>query len=88
MLDEFRSWDGSPPDEAYVQSQIAEVQNRVAYSAMILDHDYYRVALNGPPREEGSCSVPIGSPSRTPAGWTESKNARPTQCVERAGHFV
>ena len=51
VLDEFRSWDGSPPDEAYVQSQIAEVQNRVAYSAMILDHDYYRVALNGPPRE-------------------------------------
>ena len=29
VLDEFRSWDGSPPDEAYVQSQIAEVQNRV-----------------------------------------------------------
>ena len=86
VLDEFRSWDGSPPDEAYVQSQIAEVQNRVAYSAMILDHDYYRVALNGPPREEGSLF--IGSPSRTPAGWTESKNARPTQCVERAGHFV
>ena len=27
VLDEFRSWDGSPPDEAYVQSQIAEVQN-------------------------------------------------------------
>ena len=89
VLDEFRSWDGSPPDEAYVQSQIAEVQNRVAYSAMILDHDYYRVALNGPPREEGSLfSAHQGSPSRTPAGWTESQNARPTQCVERAGHFV
>ena len=88
VLDEFRSWDGSPPDEAYVQSQIAEVQNRVAYSAMILDHDYYRVALNGPPREEGSLFSAHREPSRPPAGWTESKNARPTQCVERAGHFV
>lgn len=70
VLDEFRSWDGSPPDEAYVQSQIAEVQNRVAYSAMILDHDYYRVALNGPPREEGS----LFSAHRDPqpdSGWLD-----------------
>ena len=65
VLDEFRSWDGSPPDEAYVQSQIAEVQNRVAYSAMILDHDYYRV-----PREEGS----LFSAHREPqpdSGWLD-----------------
>lgn len=70
VLDEFRSWDGSPPDEAYVQSQIAEVQNRVAYSAMILDHDYYRVALKGPPREEGS----LFSAHREPqpdSGWLD-----------------
>ena len=70
VLDEFRSWDGSPPDEAYVQSQIAEVQNRVAYSAMILDHDYYRVALNGPPWEEGS----LFSAHREPqpdSGWLD-----------------
>ena len=70
VLDEFRSWDGSPPDEAYVQSPIAEVQNRVAYSAMILDHDYYRVALNGPPREEGS----LFSAHREPqpdSGWLD-----------------
>lgn len=70
VLDEFRSWDGSPPDEAYVQSQIAEMQNRVAYSAMILDHDYYRVALNGPPREEGS----LFSAHREPqpdSGWLD-----------------
>ena len=70
VLDEFRSWDGSPPDEAYVQSQIDEVQNRVAYSAMILDHDYYRVALNGPPREEGS----LFSAHREPqpdSGWLD-----------------
>ena len=70
VLDEFWSWDGSPPDEAYVQSQIAEVQNRVAYSAMILDHDYYRVALNGPPREEGS----LFSAHREPqpdSGWLD-----------------
>ena len=70
VLDEFRSWDGSPPDEAYVQSQIAEVQNRVAYSAMILDHDSYRVALNGPPREEGS----LFSAHREPqpdSGWLD-----------------
>lgn len=70
VLDEFRSWDGSPPDEAYVQRQIAEVQNRVAYSAMILDHDYYRVALNGPPREEGS----LFSAHREPqpdSGWLD-----------------
>ena len=31
---------------------VAEVQNRVAYSAAILDYDYYRLALNGPPKPE------------------------------------
>lgn len=70
VLDEFRSWDGSPPDEAYVQSQIAEVQNRVAYSAMILDHDYYRVALNGPPREEGSLFSAHWEP-QPDSGWLD-----------------
>lgn len=70
VLDEFRSWDGSPPDEAYVQSQIAEVQNRVAYSAMILDHDYYRVALNGPPREEGSLFRAHREP-QPDSGWLD-----------------
>ncbi len=51
-------------------SQIAEVQNRVAYSAVILDYDYYRVALNGPPREEGS----LFSAHREPqpdSGWLD-----------------
>ena len=70
VLDEFRSWDGSPPDEAYVQSQIAEVQNRVAYSAMILDHDYYRVALTGPPREEGSLFSAHREP-QSDSGWLD-----------------
>ena len=70
VLDEFRSWDGSPPDEAYVQSQIAEVQNRVAYSAMILDHDYYRVALNGPPREDGSLFSAHREP-QSDSGWLD-----------------
>ena len=87
VLDEFRSWDGSPPDEAYVQSQIAEVQNRVAYSAMILDHDYYRVALNGPPREEGSLlQCPSGAPAGLRLAGLNPKMPGPTQCVERAGH--
>ena len=26
---------------------VAEVQNRVAYSAVILDYDYYRILFNG-----------------------------------------
>lgn len=48
-MDLFECWDGSAPDETYLDQALAEVQNRVAYSVAILDHDYYRVALNGPP---------------------------------------
>ena len=44
--DTFVNWDGSNPDQSYVSKQVARVQNRVAYSAAILDHDYYRVVLN------------------------------------------
>lgn len=51
ITDEFTCWDGSEPDESYVAEQVAEVQNRVAYSAAILDQDYYRIALDGPPKE-------------------------------------
>ena len=46
--DVFTMWDGSEPDPDYVADRVAEVQNRVAYSASILDNDYYRV-LFGPP---------------------------------------
>ena len=46
--DVFTMWDGSEPDPDYVAERVAEVQNRVAYSASILDNDYYRV-LFGPP---------------------------------------
>ena len=45
---QFTMWDGSEPDPDYVAERVAEVQNRVAYSASILDNDYYRV-LFGPP---------------------------------------
>jgi phosphoglycerol transferase MdoB-like AlkP superfamily enzyme len=45
--DTFVNWDGSKPDQSYVAKKMAQVQNRVAYSAAILDHDYYRVVLNG-----------------------------------------
>ncbi len=52
--DLFTTWDGSlmPEDEA--AALMAEVQNRVAFSAFILDNDYYRLVLNGPPREDDS----------------------------------
>ena len=43
--DTFTMFDGSQPDPEYVAERVAEVQNRVAYSAAILDHDYYRVVL-------------------------------------------
>ena len=36
-------FDGSEPDPDYVAERVAEVQNRVAYSAVILDYDYYRL---------------------------------------------
>ncbi|MGI5962534.1 MAG: LTA synthase family protein [Lawsonibacter sp.] len=63
--DVFTRWDGQPPDEDAVAALVAEVQNRVAYSAVILDYDYYRLALNGPPKEEdSSLSIQV-----TP-GWT------------------
>ena len=38
-------WDGSEPDPDYVAERLSEVQNRVAYSASILDTDYYRVVF-------------------------------------------
>lgn len=43
QTDQFQNWDGSPVSEEYVSERIQEVQNRVAYSASILDQDYYRV---------------------------------------------
>ena len=52
--DQFTCWDGSEPDYDAVADMVAEVQNRVAYSAAILDRDYYRIVLNGPPRENDS----------------------------------
>lgn len=55
VTDVFTRWDGSLADPLEVAEMVAEVQNRVACSAVILDYDYYRLALNGPPRkEEGS----------------------------------
>ena len=54
--DTFTTWDGSEPDPDRVAALVAEVQNRVAFSATILDYDYYRIALNGPPREEKETS--------------------------------
>lgn len=54
VIDQYETWDGSEPDPAYVLDRISEVQNRVAYSAQILDRDYYRLVLNGPPKENGS----------------------------------
>ena len=44
----FTMWDGSEPDPDYVAERVAEVQNRVAYSASILDNDYYRVVFGDP----------------------------------------
>ncbi|MBS7218765.1 MAG: sulfatase-like hydrolase/transferase [Oscillospiraceae bacterium] len=46
--DLFEMWDGSKPDPDYVAERVAEVQNRVAYSASILDNDYYRVVFGDP----------------------------------------
>ena len=43
--DTFEMWDGSQPNPDYVAERLAEVQNRVAYSASILDTDYYRVVF-------------------------------------------
>ena len=52
--DQFARWDGGDPDLEVAANLMTEVQNRVAYSAAILDKDYYRIVLNGPPREEES----------------------------------
>ena len=52
ITDQFTRWDGQSPDLDRVTAMVADVQNRVAYSAVILDYDYYRLALNGPPKEE------------------------------------
>lgn len=46
--DTFEMWDGSEPDPDYVAERLSEVQNRVAYSASILDNDYYRVVFGSP----------------------------------------
>ena len=51
VLDQFTRWDGEDPDLEEVASMVAEVQNRVAYSGTILDCDYYRLALRGPPEQ-------------------------------------
>lgn len=45
VLDQFTRWDGEPADPEEVATMVAEVQNRVAYSATILDTDYYRLIL-------------------------------------------
>ena len=50
VLDQFTRWDGAAPDLEEVAGMVADVQNRVAYSATILDTDYYRLVLNGPPK--------------------------------------
>ena len=54
VTDEFARWDGEEPDLGVASGMAAEVQNRVAYSAVILDYDYYRLVLNGPERDEES----------------------------------
>ena len=43
VADEYRRWDGAEPDMSVAAAKLAEVQNRVAYSAVILDYDYYRL---------------------------------------------
>lgn len=49
---EFSPWDGHAIPEAAVRAMVGGVQNRVAFSATILEEDYYRLVLNGPPKEE------------------------------------
>ena len=51
VLDQFTRWDGGEPDLEEVAGLVAEVQNRVAFSATILDCDYYRLALGSPAGE-------------------------------------
>ena len=51
ITDEFLFWEDADsetpqlPSESYIAEQMAQVQNRVAYSAAILDHDYYRKVI-------------------------------------------
>ena len=52
VTDQFTRWDGQAPDPDQVAALVTEVQNRVAYSAAVLDLDYYRLALHDPPRTE------------------------------------
>jgi len=52
--DQFTRWDGQEPDLDEVAQMVDEVQHRVAYSAAILDLDYYRLVLDGPPRAKPS----------------------------------
>ena len=47
--DQFLRWDGKAAPEDYLTKQLSMVQNRVAYSAAILDHDYYRALFLSPP---------------------------------------
>ena len=47
VTDEYRRWDGAEPDMSVAAAKLAEVQNRVAYSAVILDYDYYRLLFWG-----------------------------------------
>ena len=74
--DQFTRWDGQEPDLDAVATLVAEVQNRVAYSAVILDYDYYRLVLNGPPKEEDP-----GLSLQVTPGWTNDSrpenNRRP-----------
>ena len=43
--DRFTRWDGQPPVHERVRQLVGEVQNRVAFSAAVLDLDYYRRVL-------------------------------------------
>jgi phosphoglycerol transferase MdoB-like AlkP superfamily enzyme len=65
--DQFTRWDGQEADEDQVDALATEVQNRVTYSSVILDYDYYRLALNGPERVAPSLSSLLSPP------WKNSK---------------
>lgn len=49
LTDQYLPWDGRQPQQEEVTGLIAEVQNRVACSAAILDCDYYRTLFHGLP---------------------------------------
>jgi phosphoglycerol transferase MdoB-like AlkP superfamily enzyme len=70
VTDQFTRWDGTEPDLDSVTEMVAEVQNRVAYSAAILDYDYYRIALNGPPKVEKESSFLHRFPGKD-SKWVE-----------------